>query len=193
MDGLASMIPITVLLTLNVFLFSVIAAVKNEQAADDLSTPYKKILLSQIQQKLASPSASDDLDDLHSSDIYDNNDQDSLNLSSNSSISHRKKTKPTKYITNGLYKCDRCNKRFEYQSLFEQHCCFKMAADERSMDGDESTNQSVGGQSGSMMIDEGDSNSNSDNGSNGEISVMLSLVSCLVVMSSELRYSNLTL
>lgn len=42
--------------------------------------------------------------------------------------SRRRKVKPSKYIPE-MFTCDMCNKRFEHQSQYIQHCCFKIAED----------------------------------------------------------------
>lgn len=104
------------------FISSVIAAVKSEASADELSTPYKRILLSQIQQRLAnsvSEGGSVQVDDF----LEDSG--EALNMSADSAMNHRKKARPTKYVTDELFECIKCTKRFEHQLLFEQHYCCK--------------------------------------------------------------------
>lgn len=91
--------------------FSVIAAVKNEHSAEELSTPYKKVLMGQIQQQLQTVS----LNPLPS-DSFDTNGlpplpnsasgDDSVPLSQDSALSHRKKAVPCKYVASGADRTD---------------------------------------------------------------------------------------
>lgn len=37
----------------------------------------------------------------------------------------RRKVKPSKYVPE-IYTCELCTKQFEYQSQYNQHCCFKI-------------------------------------------------------------------
>ena len=97
---------------------SVIAAVKSEQAAEELSTPYKRILLNQIQQRLANSDGSQPTNGHEGGE--------GLNLSMDTMTGHRKKGRPAKYVSDELFTCTKCNKRFEHKSLFDQHCCFKI-------------------------------------------------------------------
>lgn len=108
-----------------------IAAVKNEHSVDELSTPYKRILLNQIQQHLSSPLPSDgpvgEPSPLITSGQMANSEESSLSQSFDSALSHRKKAVPCKYIPAAdegeHYSCDRCNQTFEDQCVYEQHAC----------------------------------------------------------------------
>lgn len=104
--------------------FSVIAAVKNEHSVDELSTPYKKMLMDQIQQQLSTPTPDSPVNDSTSLDQRADS-EDSLNLSYDSALSHRKKAVPCKYVPSdgNLYPCDRCTQSFESQLQYDQHDC----------------------------------------------------------------------
>lgn len=114
-----------------------IAAVKNEHSVDELSTPYKKILLNQIQQHLNTslPTMQDNSPPLHADQMaaYD---ESSLSQSFDSAIGHRKKGIPCKYIADDVkpYSCDRCERVFEHRYLYERHGCFHTPNDDESQD-----------------------------------------------------------
>ena len=119
------------------YLFSVIAAVKNEHSVEDLSTPYKKILLNQIQQHLTSPLPTmPGSPQLPVSDQLSNNEESGLSQSFDSAMSHRKKGIPCKYVASDgdAYSCDRCEKSFADQDQFEQHSCFYTPVDVETED-----------------------------------------------------------
>ena len=52
----------------------------------------------------------------------------------------RRKVKPSKYVhvPDEIFTCPTCNKQFEYESQYNQHCCFKIseASESRGSDGD---------------------------------------------------------
>lgn len=110
----------TYILYIRLYYYSVIAAVRNEHSVDELSTPYKRILLNQIQQHLTSTSSlpadalltADSHADRHTDrpaadrpaaqlpvDQADSS-EESLSQSFDSS-SHRKKARPCKYVAEG--------------------------------------------------------------------------------------------
>lgn len=116
---------------------SVIAAVKNEHSIDELSTPYKRILLNQIQQHLNTSLPTSLQEEKPAEQQGDS--EDSLSQSFDSAISHRKKAKPYKYMAvsdehlpgghlpaeslRTHVTCDQCNDSFDDQSQYESHIC----------------------------------------------------------------------
>lgn len=131
---------------------SVIAAVKNEHSVDELSTPYKKILLNQIQQHITTPlvgmedspqypfsqqlQSQEDSPQFPFSQQMQSQEDISLSQSFDSAISHRKKGIPCKYVPQDgeMNSCDRCEQVFESHESYEQHTCFQMPASEDSED-----------------------------------------------------------
>ena len=109
---------------IHIYVYSVIAAVRNEHSVDELSTPYKRILLNQIQQHLTSTSlpatphtaagsasapavnsfttaASADHTATSAADSATDLTDSEESLAHSFDSSHRKKARPCKYVANG--------------------------------------------------------------------------------------------
>ena len=114
-----------ILYSIHIYAYSVIAAVRNEHSVDELSTPYKRILLNQIQQHLTSTSlpatphtaasasasapavnsfttaASADHTATSAADSATDLTDSEESLAHSFDSSHRKKARPCKYVANG--------------------------------------------------------------------------------------------
>lgn len=146
------------------FFDSVIAAVKSETSADELSTPYKRILLSQIQQRLANSeleeqSPTENLVYNTSGSITDGSTTNGT-ASSESATNHRKKGQPTKHITSDVYEQRMMFDGHQYPQQFGT-----LNEPEEYDDGDESNSSSSQlprespALGEAMVIDEGEDNS----------------------------------
>ena len=114
-----------ILYRIHLYVYSVIAAVRNEHSVDELSTPYKRILLNQIQQHLTSTvslpatphtaassasapavnsfttAASADHTATSAADSATDLTDSEESLAHSFDSSHRKKARPCKYVANG--------------------------------------------------------------------------------------------